>query len=286
MDSRQYSPEKIQSVIESFGPNAGLVEELMQDFLINPAAVSPSWQAYFRMQLNGGEAEVQQEQVQAISPAAVQKPAEGTVPAGLPVTALRGVAAKIVENMEASLSLPTATSIRTMPVKILDENRRLLNQHLPGRNSPKISYTHVIAYAIVRALQQSPGMNASFARIGGLPHRTDRTAINIGLAIDLRRKDGSRSLSVPNVKNAGEMDFAAFLKAYNDIVQRARSGALDPGDFQDTSITLTNPGTVGTVASIPRLMPGQGAIIATGAIGYPAETQGMSDETLATLGMS
>jgi 2-oxoglutarate dehydrogenase E1 component len=276
------APEKLQQLLESFGPNAGLVEEMLESYLSNPASVSASWQAFLSSALNGGNPPTDtRARAEIALPPAPEAASTGTTP-----VALRGVAAKIVENMEASLALPTATSIRTMPVKVLEENRRLLNQHLGARNGLKISFTHIISYAMVKALQDFPNINASFARIGGVPHKTDRPQVNIGLAIDLPRKDGTRSLVVPNVKNAGDLDFAAFVERYEDIVRRARTSALDPSDFLETSITLTNPGTVGTSASIPRLMPGQGAIIATGAITFPPEHQGMSPQSIASLGLS
>jgi len=292
MQSHNPSAEDLQVLLEAFGPNAGLVEELLEEYLANPAAVNKSWQQYFGSLL-GETARGNRNGSSTLSPQTESSRAENSRNDALAAmqlskeaTVIRGVAAKIVENMEASLSLPTATSIRTLPVKVLEENRRLLNQHLNARNGSKISFTHVIAWAIVRALRDAPTLNASFARVEGIPYRTDRPEINIGLAIDMTRKDGTRSLVVPNVKNAGAMDFAMFVAAYDEIVRKARTGALEPSDFQGTSITLTNPGTVGTVASIPRLMPGQGAILATGAINYPAENQGMSDETLSMLGLS
>lgn len=282
-------PETLQTMLEGFGPNAGLVEELLQEYLKNPAGVSESWQHYFGELIHGSAPDAQP------GPHGGKRP---TIPprnttshtsqtSEIPhATALQGVAARIVENMEASLSLPTATSVRTVPVKVLEENRRLLNQYLGVRGGPKISYTHIIAWSLVRALHKYPGLNAAFTRIDGVPHRTDKPQINIGLAIDLTRKDGTRSLVVPNIKDAGSMSFATFVTAYESIVRKARTGTLDPADFQGTSITLTNPGTVGTVASIPRLMPGQGAIVATGTIDFPAENHGMSRETLSNLGIS
>ena len=304
MANRGYTPEKLQQLLEAFGPNAGLVEEMLREYLSNPAGVSKSWQQYFESVLgrptNGERArsttpDIEQAitATEQVSHGTPEPPSSHSPTASAPppissetATALRGVAGKIVENMEASLSLPTATSVRTLPVKVLAENRRLLNQYLSVRGAGKISYTHLIAWAIVKALQQFPNVNAAFTRIEGVPHKAERPQINMGLAIDLVRKDGTRSLVVPNVKNAGAMSFAEFVEAYDSIVQKARANSLDPSDFQGTSITLTNPGTVGTIASIPRLMPGQGAIIATGAINYPAETHGMSPETLAALGIS
>ncbi|HXF99929.1 MAG TPA: multifunctional oxoglutarate decarboxylase/oxoglutarate dehydrogenase thiamine pyrophosphate-binding subunit/dihydrolipoyllysine-residue succinyltransferase subunit, partial [Bacteroidota bacterium] len=291
----QASARQLQAIFEEFGPNAGLVEELFEEYLKNPAAVSKSWQQYFAtiLRTTGGNGKDTDATVtpQPTPLSSTQHPRTPVLPPDVSetpeqATAIRGVAAKIVENMEASLSLPTATSVRTIPVKVLEENRRLLNQYLAVRTGTKISYTHIIAWAIVKALGDHPNLNAAFTRIGGVPHRTERPHVNIGLAVDLTRKDGTRSLVVPNVKNADTMNFAQFVAAYDTIIGKARSGSLDPSDFQGTSITLTNPGTVGTVASIPRLMPGQGAIIATGAINLPAESHGMSLETLSALGIS
>lgn len=288
-DSGTTSDSRLQTLLEEFGPNAGLVEELLQEYLRNPAAVSRSWREYFARALEApGNGKRLPTAVVTASP--THDLGTGQAPPAVPTqedaTVLRGVAAKIVENMEASLALPTATSVRTMPVKVMEENRRLMNQYLGVRTGGKISFTHIIAWAMVKALQDVPVMNAAFSRVEGVPHRTQHPQVNIGIAIDLTRKDGTRSLVVPNIKHAEAMNFAGFVAAYDAVVQRARSGSLEPADFQGTSITLTNPGTVGTASSIPRLMPGQGAIIATGAIDYPAENQGMALQTLSMLGIS
>jgi 2-oxoglutarate dehydrogenase E1 component len=202
-------------------------------------------------------------------------------------TPIRGAALKIVENMEASLTVPTATSNRRIPVKVLDENRRNINKHLQetGRGG-KASYTHLVAWAIVRALEEFPQLNDGFTMVDGAPARLRRESVNLGIAIDLAKKDGSRTLLVPNIKNAQKMRFAEFLAAYDDVVKRAREGKLQIPDFQGTTISLTNPGTIGTVASTPRLMAGQSAIIATGAIEYPAEYQAMAPEALSQIGIS
>jgi 2-oxoglutarate decarboxylase len=207
-------------------------------------------------------------------------------PQGQKAVPLRGAASKIVTNMEASLGVPTATSIRNIPVKALEENRRVINNHLALLGQTKASFTHIIAWAIVRALKDQPRMNAGFAMQDGTPVRIDRDDVNIGLAIDIEKKDGSRSLLVPNVKRANAMDFAQFLKGYNDIVRKARNNQLEVADFEGTSISLTNPGTIGTIASVPRLMASQGAIIATGAIDYSAEYSASDPGVLADLGVS
>ena len=188
--------------------------------------------------------------------------------------------------MESSLSVPTATSERRIPVKLLDENRRIINQHLAENDRGKASYTHLIAWALLRALDSFPQLNDGFADVNNTPSRLKRPDVNLGIAIDLTKKDGSRTLLVPNVKKANRLGFSEFLAAYDDVVKRARDGKLQIADFQGTTISLTNPGTIGTVASIPRLMEGQSVIIATGAIEYPAEYQAMAPEALSQLGIS
>ncbi|HEX2121655.1 MAG TPA: multifunctional oxoglutarate decarboxylase/oxoglutarate dehydrogenase thiamine pyrophosphate-binding subunit/dihydrolipoyllysine-residue succinyltransferase subunit, partial [Thermoanaerobaculia bacterium] len=196
------------------------------------------------------------------------------------------MASKIVANMESSLGVPTATSIRNIPVKVLEENRRVVNNHLAHGGQPKASYTHIIAWALVKSIRDFPRMNAAFAMQDGTPTRIDRQDVNLGIAIDIERKDGSRSLLVPNIKRANSMDFAQFLKAYNDIVRKARNNTLEIADFEGTTLSLTNPGTIGTVASVPRLMATQGTIIATGQIDYPAEYSAADPGVLADLGIS
>jgi 2-oxoglutarate decarboxylase len=199
---------------------------------------------------------------------------------------LRGIAAKIAENMSLSLEMPTAMSTRVMPVKVLEENRRVINAYLEDDARPRASFTHIIAWALVRAAQQVPGMNNGFTvNEEGLPLKLVRDDVNLGLAIDLPARGGGRTLVVPNVKAAQKLDFRAFLGAYNDLIARARKGGLGPKDFEGTTMTLTNPGGIGTVASSPRLMPGQGCIIATGSIDHPAEYQAMAPDTLRALGV-
>ncbi len=198
---------------------------------------------------------------------------------------IAGSAAKILENMNSSLSIPVATSERSVPVKLLEENRILINHHLLKRNL-KVSFTHLIGWAIVKALIKNPAMNYAFTVSKGKPAVVKKKVINLGLAIDIQKKDGSHSLIVPNIRNAGSMNFTQFFDAYEDIVSRSRKGTIEPNEFQGTSVTLTNPGTIGTVLSVPRLMAGQGTIIATGAIQYPPEYQAMSPSTISTLGFS
>jgi multifunctional 2-oxoglutarate metabolism enzyme len=206
-------------------------------------------------------------------------PAEESVP-------LLGSVARVVENMESSLSIPTATSYRSIPVKLLEENRRIINEHMERTNRPKVSFTHLIAWSIILALREFPSLNSSYEVVDGVPHRRVKRSINVGVAVDVERKDGSRMLLVPNIKRAELLLFHEFVNAYDETIRRARSGAADPSDFQGTTITLTNPGTVGTLASLPRLMKNQGAILGTGIIGYPPEYHAWSPSALSSLGLS
>ena len=202
------------------------------------------------------------------------------------VERMRGAAARVVTNMESSLQVPTATSVRTIPAKALMDNRVVMNNHLARTRGGKVSFTHLIGYAIVEALAEYPAMNVSYTLEDGKPAMVTPPSVAFGLAIDLAKDDGQRQLLVPNIKGADEMDFAQFWEAYESLVRHARAGTLQPEDFQGTTITLTNPGTIGTMHSVPRLMQGQGAIIGVGAMDYPAEYQGTSSETIARLGVS
>src|SRR6185312_793833 len=199
---------------------------------------------------------------------------------------LRGASARIAENMVASLAIPVATSQRQIPTRVIEENRNLINKQRALQGRGKLSFTHIIAWAIVKAVKSNPTLNHAFDEKDGQPFRVVRSQLNIGLAVDVPGKDGSRSLLVPNIKNANGMNFAQFVQAYDDIVTRARTSKLQVADFQGTTLSLTNPGTVGTLGSVPRLMPGQGAIIATGAMDFPAEFAGTTEETRAMLGIS
>lgn len=196
------------------------------------------------------------------------------------VKPLRGASARTVTNMEASLTVPTATSVRAVPAKLLIDNRVVINNHLQRSRGGKVSFTHLIGYALVKALGHMPEMNNGFTEENGKPALVVPGHVNLGLAIDMAKPDGTRQLLVPSIKSAESMDFAHFWTAYEDVVRKARSGKLTVEDFQGTTLTLTNPGTIGTVHSVPRLMAGQGAIIGVGALEYPAEWQGASQETL------
>ncbi|ADG74121.1 2-oxoglutarate dehydrogenase, E1 subunit [Cellulomonas flavigena DSM 20109] len=202
------------------------------------------------------------------------------------VQKLRGPAARVVTNMEASLEVPTATSVRAVPAKLMVDNRIVINNHLSRGRGGKVSFTHLIGFALVEAVQEMPAMNAAYTLVDGKPGVLQPAHVNLGLAIDLAKPDGSRQLLVPSIKKAETLDFAQFWTAYEDVVRRARNSKLTVDDFAGTTISLTNPGTIGTVHSVPRLMQGQGTIVGVGAMDYPAEFAGTSDEQLNRMGVS
>ena len=281
MEAKVFPPNMASQSESDMGINSWLEDELYQQYLHDRSTVDESWKDVFaepRPAANGGPSVAA-----ATSKVAAPTPEPA---AGEQLMPLRGAAGRIAENMAASVSIPLATSQRTIAVKVMDENRRIINQHrtLVGRG--KVSYTHLIGWAIVKALEEIPGLNHAYAERDGQPFRVVHPQVNLGIAIDVPGKDGARSLMVPNIKNAGALNFQEYVTAFDDLVARARRAKLTPADFQGTTISLTNPGTVGTMSSSPRLMMGQGAIIAAGAIDYPAEYLGAADETRAMLGIS
>ncbi|HMA43567.1 MAG TPA: 2-oxo acid dehydrogenase subunit E2, partial [Gemmatimonadales bacterium] len=254
--------------------NAAFVQVMYEQYLRDPASVGEEWRVLFD---NGKLAELpviptnRAEVLAALgsgeqgavggAPSATAPPSP--LPAGL--TPITGPAARLVQNMGESLGVPTATSFRDVSVAVLDARRKALNTALAARGL-KVSYTHLIAYAIVQVAKQLPVMVRAFHEVDGKPHRFDPDGIHLGLAVDVEKKDGTRTLVVPVIKHAETMDFTAFHAAYETLVDKARTNRLVPDDFAGATISLTNPGTIGTVASVPRLMKGQGSIIATGAI--------------------
>jgi len=301
-----------------FGPNEWLVDELYQQYLADKNSVDQAWWEFFadyqpsdgaKSKGSGNGAPTAPRSVEPqpfVTPAApvagpapsppapAKKPAAKTAPKprDIPpvkptgpltdddVQPLRGAAARTVTNMEASLSVPTATSVRAIPAKLLIDNRVVINNHLHRSRGGKVSYTHLIGFALIKALALMPQMNRGFVEKSGKPALITPAHINLGLAIDMAKPDGTRTLLVPAIKASEAMDFAHFWTAYEDVVRKARTNKLTVEDFQGTTISLTNPGGIGTVHSVPRLMSGQGAIIGVGALEYPAEWQGASQETL------
>lgn len=290
----------VKETASRFGMNASYVEALRAQWLQDPASVTDEWQEFFtRAEEPRAEAPAPSAPP-AVEPAAPEPraaPADGEARPSLleaayvtpgakdVVEPLRGISARIAENMEHSLGVPTAMSTRVIPMKVLEENRRIINSYLEDDARPRASFTHIIAWALVRALDEVPAMNNGFTVTDGKPVKLVREQVNFGLAVDLPGRDGTRTLVVPNIKDVTQLDFRTFLDAYNDVIERARKGKLTPADFEGTTMSLTNPGGIGTVASSPRLMPGQGTIIATGTIGYPAEYEATSPETLKALGV-
>jgi 2-oxoglutarate decarboxylase len=285
---------------DEYGPNSGFFEDMHRRYTDNPDSVDPHWKAFFegtappapppapepRTEPSApppsAPVEVHTRQIDTPQPPE-QKPLvlEGEEP-----RTLRGASARVVENMEASLGVPTATSVRTVPAKLLEVNRMILNNHLARTGGGKVSFTHLIAFAVLRGLEQVPVMNSGFGSAEGEPVSVRHAHVNLGLAVDVKKSDGSHSLVVPNIRAADTLDFAQFHAAYEEMIAKVRDNKLSPDDFAGTTGTITNPGTIGTVHSVPRLMPGQGFIIGVGAIGFPAEYEGADPHTLAKLGVS
>ena len=278
------SPSAIPAPATGFGPNEWLVDEIYQQFLADRGSVDPAWWDFFEDYSPAEHSPV------AHSSAASQ-PDTPAVTVALPVTVapptpadavtLKGPAARVVVNMETSLSVPTATSVRAVPAKLMIDNRVVINNNLARGRGGKVSFTHIIGWALVQALKTVPEMNNAFAVVDAKPTLLINPVVNLGLAIDLAKPDGTRQLMVPCIKGAQDMDFVTFWSTYEELVRRARGGKLTVDDFAGTSISLTNPGTIGTNHSVPRLMEGQGTIVGVGAMDYPAEWQGASSESIA-----
>jgi 2-oxoglutarate dehydrogenase E1 component len=286
-----------------FGPNEWLVDEIYQQYLNNKNSVDPSWWEFFGdytpseknatkiLSENKGNLippVVTPIVSKIVEPTMLVKKVISTEPVmNDPVTEnLRGAAARVVANMESSLKVPTATSVRTIPAILLQENRTFINNHLSRQRGGKVSFTHIIAYAVTRAVAEVKEINTAYTTLDSKPAIIKFPHVGLGLAIDLAKEDGTRQLLVPCIKNADTLDFATFWATYDDLVRRARAGKLTVDDFQGTTISLTNPGTIGTQHSVPRLMEGQGAIVGVGALDYPSEWQGAAAETLARQAIS
>jgi len=282
---RPPSPGSLETILAEYGINADYALELFDRWRSDPGLVDEDWREYFESLTGTREP----------APPAAPPPAPPTPPSPSPRPAseaaagerqpIRGAALQIAQNMRASLEVPTATSQRQVAIKLLEENRRLANDYRAANDERKLSFTHLIAWAALRALRDFPRLNDAFASEGE-PARVLRPEIHFGIAVDVEKRDGSRSLLVPNVKNAQAMAFRDFVGAMDDVVSRARAGRLAIADFQGTTISLTNPGPMGTTASVARLMPGQGLILATGAIDWPAGFAAMAPEAISNLGIS
>src|SRR5690606_33428431 len=300
---------------------------MYEQYLENPSSVSESWQEFFADYRREGDHAAPARPSPATDGQATAPPAPGgaaaapapTAPAPAPATPapeaparataapapaaagkagkdggeepgepLRGAAARIVANMEASLGVPTATSFRDVPAKLLEVNRRVINGYLGRTRGGKVSFTHIIGYAVVRAIADSvPQMTATYVQgEDGKPRIVRHEHIGLGLAVDVEKADGSRTLLVPVIRDADTLDFRTFWGRYEELIRKVRSNKLSPDDFAGATVTLTNPGTIGTKQSVPRLMPGQGVIVGVGAIDFPAEWRGADPAMLAELGAS
>jgi 2-oxoglutarate decarboxylase len=295
------SAPRSTSQFEAFGPNSGLVEEMYRQYLQNPSSVSEGWVEFFADYTPKSERDSRGE-LSASTPAApsITQPSSSAAPAPSPhkheaptvlegevPQPLKGVAAKIVENMEASLGVPTATSVRAIPAKLMEVNRTIINNYLGRHGGGKVSFTHLIAFAVARAIEKIPAMNVGYGvDTDGKPLIVQHESLNIGLAVDIQKPDGSRTLMVPGIKGANHMTFAQFMAAYEELIRKVRNNKLSMDDFSGITGTITNPGMIGTVHSVPRLMPGQGFILGVGSIDYPAEFQGADPATMADLGVS
>jgi 2-oxoglutarate decarboxylase len=280
---------------EVFGVNAAYAEKVFGDYLTAPESVPAEWRAWFDATVPEAErpkpaAARTKPDANGTGTASAARDAAAAQTGGDELTPLTGVAGRIVRNMAESLSVPTATSTREIAVKVLEENRHAINRHQQGLHLPKVSFTHLIGWALVQAVLRVPAMQAVYVEQDGKPHRRVGSSLNLGIAVDLPARgkdgDGRRTLVVPNVKDCANRDFASFFAAFNEQIDKARRGALAPDDFAGTTCTLTNPGTIGTVSSLPRLMSGQAFILATGAITVPGAFHGASPETLTELGVS
>jgi len=303
---------------DSFGPNEWLVEEMYDRFEADPSSVAPSWQEFFanyrrstapprsaaaqavaKPASGNGSADAAPAAATATAPrtsgstpAGTGVPGPATPGSGIGDTAdvpqpIKGIGARIVANMEASLAVPTATSVRRVPARLLELNRKILNNHLARKRGGKVSFTHLIGFAVVRALHEVPVMNSAFGTDeAGKPVVVHHQHVNLGIAVDVENPDGSRSLVVPAIKRADEMDFHGFWSTYEDLIRRVRTKKLSADDLAGTTASLTNPGTIGTEHSVPRLMPGQGVIVGVGSLDLPAEFMAADPGVIAQLGLS
>ena len=299
-----------------FGANSWLVEEMYEQFVADPASVSESWQEFFAdyqsQAPSVAAAAATSPAVQAVAeahrvasddappngngatPAAQVAPVTATPvasaaePADEPGTPIRGAGAAIARNMEASLTVPTATSFRNVPAKLLEVNRKVINGFRARSGQTKISFTHLIGWAVVRAIADAvPAMKNTYV-VGddGKPRLIEHEHVNMSLAVDKEKPDGSRMLLVPVIRDCDTLDFNGFLAAYEEVIRKVNANKLTVDDFQGANISLTNPGGIGTVQSVPRLMPGQGVIVGVGSIDYPAEFEGSDRRNLSSLGVS
>jgi multifunctional 2-oxoglutarate metabolism enzyme len=229
------------STPELFGANAWLVDEMDEQYRQDPGSVTAGWRDFFEGYRPGG---VNLARPSLTTTAAAPTAVLGAAPAPIVVsppapkapaaangvsgnghapaagTPIRGAAARIVANMEASLEVPTATSFRVVPARLLEVNRRMLNDELSrSGSSGKVSFTHLIGFAIVEAIAAVPALNSTFFAPDDDGPKTPATVLHhehlgLGIAVDSQKADGSRTLMVPVVRDADTLDFRGFWLAY------------------------------------------------------------------------
>jgi multifunctional 2-oxoglutarate metabolism enzyme len=281
-----------------FGTNSWLVEEMYEKYREDPDSVGEAWREFFADYKSAvpsaPAATAPAPSPQEPSPAPAPVPARAAEAEAEPAPAnergdpIRGAAAAIATNMARSLAVPTATSFRDVPAKLLEVNRKVINGYRGRSGMGKVSFTHLIGYAVVRAIADAvPVMRNAYAEgSDGKPRLIRNETVNLGIAVDVDKGDGTRTLVVPVIRDADRLDFAGFLAAYEELIRKVRANKLTVDDFQGANVSLTNPGTIGTVQSVPRLMPGQGVIVGVGRIAYPAEFEGADRANLSSLGIS
>ncbi len=305
--SRAVAPENGTRTASISGPNDWFVDEMFDSWRNDPSSVPDVWRDFFGgdVPASGGPARSAPRSSNAAPPAPAPTPAPKLAPTPPPVsmparapaapaaapsevegTPLKGVSLAVARNMEASLAIPTATSVRPVPAKLLERNRLIINNYLRRHREGKVSFTHLIGYAVVNALKAVPAMNNEYVPAADGPRLHRREHIGLGLAVDTARPDGTRTLLVVSIKNAETLDFRGFWLAYEELIRKVRTGKITPDDFSGVTVSLTNPGTIGTAHSVPRLMPGQGCIVGVGRIDYPAAFKAADERALAELGLS
>ncbi|MYA85166.1 MAG: multifunctional oxoglutarate decarboxylase/oxoglutarate dehydrogenase thiamine pyrophosphate-binding subunit/dihydrolipoyllysine-residue succinyltransferase subunit, partial [Acidimicrobiaceae bacterium] len=304
---------------DSLGANAWVIDEMRDLWAADPASVDEAWRALFegespdapitpappkastaaRTTIETTATDVTEPEVDSTvvsvplagepppppAPTEAKREPAADTPIGEPI---KGVGARIVSNMEASLTVPTATSFRDVPAKLLEVNRKIINGHLSRKMVRKVSFTHLIGYAVVRAINDTvPAMNNIYATdAAGKPRIVRPEHIGLGIAVDIAREDGTRSLMVPCIHDADTLDFATFVERYDEQIAKIREKRLSADDMQGVTVTITNPGTIGTQQSVPRLMTGQGTIVGVGALAFPTEYEAADPSLLADLGVS
>ena len=224
--------------------NAGFAQAVYEEYLRDPAGVSDEWRRLFESGVIGeppavgvaagnGAASPPPAGVVAGKPSpALPAPAPEASPVPPNAVLLKGPAGRLVANMNESLTVPTATTFRELPVASLEAHRARLNAALAASGrSEKISFTHLIGYAIVQAVKAHPSMVETLTMINGAPHRLTPASVGLGIAVDMERKDGTRGLVVPVITSAETMDFAAFHATYESLIEKARTSKLMPDDF-------------------------------------------------------